>query len=147
MLKIIKGIYLGLRTAPLWIKALDCAAKGDNEKSKKLLIRMEKLLVFSNVEYSLLRGYVEYKLGYPESSLVYLNRAIEKLPKERRCNDDELRYFKAYAQWLINQQEVNEERYFIIDFDSIKLNNIAKTFLENHPLSIHPNWKKTLGHP
>ena len=140
MFKILKNIVLGIRVAPLWVKALDCAAKAKNEESKELLIRIERVGLFSDVEHCLLRGYVEYELSNTESSLVYLNKAIERLPKERRCNDDELRYFKAYAQWLINLQVIDHGKHYKIDFDSINLKKVAKTFLENYPLRIHPNW-------
>ncbi len=138
--KTLKGIVLGLRTAPLWIKSLDYASQGKHEESKQLLIRMERFGLFSEVEYCLLRGYVEYELGNSENSLVYLYRSIEGLPKERRCNDDEIRYFEAYAHWLINLQEEEQGKHFKIDFDIINLNKVAKPFLENYPLRIHPNW-------
>ena len=142
MLKKLKGLIIGLRISYLWVKALDRASRGDNEKSKKLLIRIEKIGFFKNVEYCLLRGYIEYKLEYSEDSIAYLSIAMENITREKGCNSDELLYFNAYAQWLINIQEKNQSKHYSIDLNSINLNNISLAYLENYPLIIHPDWVK-----
>jgi hypothetical protein len=138
-------LFKAIRVAPLWVKSLGLAAEGKNAEAQVLLKRIESILVFSKTEYGLLRGHVEFKLENCSESIRYLESAIKYSEQEKKCNDDEKRYFRAYAHWLINSQKSESTSQIEIDFDSIELGNISKAFKDNYPLRVHPEWKRNSG--
>lgn len=142
MLKFVRAFISGVRISIHWVKALDAATLGKYEEAKQSLKKIESIGYSSYLEYCLLRAFVEYRLGSNKDSLYFVEEALCAIPKEKKhYNDEELKYFEAYAKWISNLQVSDEKKLWDIDFMNIDLKKVSKPFLDNHPLNVHPMWR------
>ncbi|NQY65528.1 MAG: hypothetical protein HRT38_17815 [Alteromonadaceae bacterium] len=141
MFKFFKKIRVAIKGAKLWVAALDYSRGRDYEKAKEKLIDMEKIGVHPNIEYCLLRGFIEYISGCKQEASKFLELSIGKISTVTRLSDNEKKYLNAYAQSMLNEMNTSQENYKTIVFDNIKLPDISNDLKGKFPLIDHPNWK------
>lgn len=134
-----KRIYLAFKGSKLWLAAIDSAKQRDYDDSKKLLVKMESIGVHPNIEYCLLRGFIEYITHQKELASKYLNMAIAKLNKAKRFNQNEKLYLTAYADSILKEYDKEHEYRTPSDIDLAK---VAEHLKDKFPLIEHPFWKR-----
>jgi hypothetical protein len=134
-----KRIYIAFKGSKLWLGAIDAAKQRNYDESKKLLVKMESIGVHPNIEYCLLRGFIEYITHQKEASSKFLNMAIDKLAKAKRFSQNEKLYLTAYAQSIL--KEYGEEHEYT-KLECIDLLNVAEHLKDKFPLIEHSDWKR-----
>ena len=98
MINNLSRLFVSLFGARLWLQSLEFARKRDYQLALSKLIRMETMGVAPYTEYCLLRGFIEYMLSNNDSSVYYLDLAIEKIASSNKFKKMEKDYLKLYAK-------------------------------------------------
>jgi hypothetical protein len=95
MFKFFSKIRVATKGATLWNSALDYSRERDYEKAKLKLTDMEKMGVHPNIEYCLLRGFIEYILDSKLEASNFLKLSIDKISTVSRFNDNGKKIFNC----------------------------------------------------
>ena len=142
MFKLFKKVRVSIKGAKLWVAALDYSREKDYEKAKEKLIDMENIGVHPNIEYCILRGFIEYISKCNQEASKFLQLSIDKISTVSRLSENEKKYLNAYAQSMLNEMNTIQDNHKTIDFDNIKLLDISNDLKGKFPLIDHPKWKK-----
>ncbi|MFC0445664.1 hypothetical protein ACFOD1_06310 [Pseudidiomarina halophila] len=134
-----KRVYLAFKGSRLWLAAIDSAKQRDYDESKKLLVKMESIGVHPNIEYCLLRGFIEYSTHQKQLASKFLNMAMGKLNKAKRFNQNEKLYLTAYAESILKEYDEEHEYTTLSDID---LASVSWHLKDKFPLIEHPYWKR-----
>ncbi len=93
-----------------------------------------------NIEYCLLRGFIEYITHQKIMATEYLNIAISMLEEVTRFSQNEKLYLIAYAKSMLKEYDTNYEHQNLSD---INLSNVSVRLKDLFPLIEHPQWKNS----
>ena len=138
MFKFIKNLAKAIRCAVMWVQALDHASLRQNKEAKEKLIKIARILKKTNIEYCLLRGYIEHCLNDYGESRKFLDMAVDRLEIEKSYSTDDLYYMKVYAHELINCHTYQQNISIEIDYSILNLEKVSNHLKEKFPISAYP---------
>lgn len=138
MINNLRRLFVSIFGARLWLQSLELARKRDYQLALGKLIRMENMGVAPYTEYCLLRGFIEYMLSKNESSVYYLDLAIEKIISSNKFTNMEKGYLKLYANGLLSEQSGKQYKP---DYKVVELDKVPNHMKDKFPLIDHPEWK------
>lgn len=140
--KILSAPLVGAR----WVGALESVAEEDYVAATTKMEYLSRFFDNKNLEFHLLRGFVEYAtsddLGAVKDFLV----SIRLLRESKKYNDYEKKYLECYAAKYGNLANSNlplEQKckaFNIVEWDSVNLPSVRKLLKKNFPLRQHPDW-------
>ncbi|WP_171814255.1 hypothetical protein [Ferrimonas balearica] len=121
----------------LWVKAVELSGLRRYDEAKSVLIEMETSGGKADLEYCLLRGFIEYMHCNRDGAISSLKAAIEKAKKSKRLNSQEKGYLIAYAEGMLREYGVIHCQ---ADYRTINLKKVPSHFKRKYPLTDHPGW-------
>jgi hypothetical protein len=146
MLKLIKKIIFAPYVGAKWVGALESTAKEDYFSAINKLNDLTRFFENRNVEYHLLKGFLEFAINDDQSSIEDIRQSIRLLEKSTKYNHSEKNYLKCYAATYGNLANENMpttrqvDKFEVIPWGEVDLQHVSRALKKNFPLRTHPNW-------
>ena len=130
--------------------ALESVAKEDYLPAIGKLQYLARFFENKDVEYHLLKGFVEYATNNNSSAVKDLRLSINLLRKSSKYNEAEKKYLECYAAIYGNlansslSRECQDENFGKIAWVDVDLSGVRKELKKNFPLRKHPGWDELL---
>ena len=141
--KILASPVVGVK----WVKALELASNENYQAALGELDYLDEFYRGKNIEYHLLRGFLNYGLGDDIEAVRNFELSITLLRDTNRYNEDEKRYLLGYGTTLGRkalkaESDLSEStRFPKIDISLIDLSKVSQSLRKTFPLTDHPHWE------
>lgn len=140
--KIIHAPFVGAK----WVGALESVANGDFASAIHHLQYLARFFENKNVEYHLLKGFVEYASNDDSSAVKDIRLSIILLRKSVKYTQTEKKYLECYAAIYGNLANENlplkrqVDMFEKVPWEDVDLSVVRKELKKNFPLRKHPGW-------
>jgi len=141
--KIIHAPFVGAK----WVAALESVAMEDYLSAIGNLQNLARFFENKDVEYHMLKGFVEYATNNNSAAVKDLKLSINLLEKSSKYNEAEKKYLECYAGIYGNlansnlSHEHQGENFEMIAWRDVDLSGVRKALKMNFPLGKHPSWE------